>query len=660
MAGVPVTADLNTQPLAALQAAQLYGPSTQQALRRSQYLADALHQLQASAQQPIRGGWGELGAKLLASALLQKASEKGQDALAQAAVADRANFDRSLTAGTPLDPNYQAPALPQPTPQAPPELPPTAQQPPPVAAMPEAASARPVPPTAPDTALPRGLRNNNPLNLKGSVNWHGMTGVDPDGYAIFDTPLSGIAAADHNLQAYSTHHGLNTVAGIIGRWAPAGDGANDPNGYAATVAKAMGVQPSDMLDMASPGTREKLMSAMAGVENGRAVDLHQLVAPQLASPGTGAAPPSAADQALIQARLANPTGQLPPAAPQEASAGLGAQPIPQLSSHAGPPPLQTVTPQEWAVAAGLLSDPRTHDLGVQEVIKLRLRAASALQAPDKMMWDAQQGRYVPMPGTETTQLPGASPSDAAQKDAFGNISHSAIPGVQGPVPEGMVADGKAGYVKVPTQAAQTFHIPGQNGLFVMGPGGTPQKVADDQYGPEQLITMRNTLEGQEPVKRYREAISAWGAMVNAATQAPGGMRAYALRDTFARLINPGAVARVGTIQAIENAQGIPANVKAFFMNLTGDGNVPPEIAQQIMDVAHGFLQSHYGEAKVLNDTNLDFAKRHGIDPADITVKLGDLPTRFAIPTPKATGAQPPPAGAPGVIHWTADGRMVRP
>jgi hypothetical protein len=83
------------------------------------------------------------------------------------------------------------------------------------------------------------------------------------------------------------------------------------------------------------------------------------------------------------------------------------------------------------------------------------------------------------------------------------------------------------------------------------------------------------------------------------------------------------------------------------MNLQGDGNVPPEIAQQILDVTHGFVASHYHGAQQLVQSNVDYAKRHGIDPADVTVPLGDAPQRFAIPVakPPAPGAQSP-GGAP--------------
>ena len=168
--------------------------------------------------------------------------------------------------------------------------------------------------------------------------------------------------------------------------------------------------------------------------------------------------------------------------------------------------------------------------------------------------------------------------------------------------------------------------------------------------------MRDNLLGSEPVKNYQQAADAYGSMVAAAQQNPGGMRAYALRDTFARAINPGAVARVGTIQAIKESQGLPAEIRGFFMNLKGDGNVPPEIAQQILDVTHGFVASHYHGAQQLVQSNVDYAKRHSIDPADVTVPLGDAPQRFQIP---AAPAPAPGANSQADLYAAAAAEVAR-
>jgi hypothetical protein len=110
----------------------------------------------------------------------------------------------------------------------------------------------------------RGVRNNNPLNLEATVNWSGMTGNDGR-FATFGSMEEGFAAADQNLQAYANKHGINTVSGIINRWAPPTE--NDSRAYAATVAGALGVNPDDPLDMADPAIRSQLVQAMARVES---------------------------------------------------------------------------------------------------------------------------------------------------------------------------------------------------------------------------------------------------------------------------------------------------------------------------------------------------------------------------------------------------------
>lgn len=118
--------------------------------------------------------------------------------------------------------------------------------------------------------LPRGLRNNNPLNLEATVNWTGMQGNDGR-FAVFPDLETGVAAADRNLQTYHQKHGLNTVEGVINRWAPPTE--NDSRAYATRVSQTLGVDPAAPLDMSDPGVRRALLDAMADVENGQSVDL---------------------------------------------------------------------------------------------------------------------------------------------------------------------------------------------------------------------------------------------------------------------------------------------------------------------------------------------------------------------------------------------------
>jgi hypothetical protein len=78
--------------------------------------------------------------------------------------------------------------------------------------------------------LARGVRNNNPGNImRGAVQWEGeVAGNDPR-YSAFETPEAGIRAMSKNLVAYQDQHGLDTVAGIVSRWAPATE--NDTASY---------------------------------------------------------------------------------------------------------------------------------------------------------------------------------------------------------------------------------------------------------------------------------------------------------------------------------------------------------------------------------------------------------------------------------------------
>jgi hypothetical protein len=95
-----------------------------------------------------------------------------------------------------------------------------------------------------------------------------MTGSDGR-YAVFSSPEAGWAAADRNLQTYATKHGLNTVAGIVNRWAPPSE--NDSGAYAAKVSGRLGVDPAAPLNMADPMVRRHVLEAMAEVENGKRV-----------------------------------------------------------------------------------------------------------------------------------------------------------------------------------------------------------------------------------------------------------------------------------------------------------------------------------------------------------------------------------------------------
>jgi len=83
---------------------------------------------------------------------------------------------------------------------------------------------------------PRGIRNNNPGNIRRSDDqWRGLAADQTDAdFFRFAEPRFGIRAMARILQVYQEHHGLRTIREIINRWAPS---VENPTGdYVTAVA----------------------------------------------------------------------------------------------------------------------------------------------------------------------------------------------------------------------------------------------------------------------------------------------------------------------------------------------------------------------------------------------------------------------------------------
>ena len=120
--------------------------------------------------------------------------------------------------------------------------------------------------------LPRGLRNNNPLNIrKGAQRWQGQTGND-GAFCIFETMEYGYRAAFRLLHTYNTKYKIYSVREIIYRWAPPYD-HNNTRGYIERVCQTAGLKETDLIVVNSWIDEKRndaiwLVWAMAKVENG--------------------------------------------------------------------------------------------------------------------------------------------------------------------------------------------------------------------------------------------------------------------------------------------------------------------------------------------------------------------------------------------------------
>lgn len=114
---------------------------------------------------------------------------------------------------------------------------------------------------------PRGFRNNNPGNIRSNtIKWKGAVGTDGQ-FVKFATPEDGFRAMARILRTYNAKYKANTVSEIINRWSPASE--NPTPNYIDFVAKKLGKNANDKIDIGNNVELSKLIRAMIEFENGK-------------------------------------------------------------------------------------------------------------------------------------------------------------------------------------------------------------------------------------------------------------------------------------------------------------------------------------------------------------------------------------------------------
>lgn len=116
--------------------------------------------------------------------------------------------------------------------------------------------------------ISRGLRNNNPLNIRrNSTRWKGLAPVQSDkDFFCFSEMCWGYRAAFITLRTYFSRHGLRTLRQWISRWAPPCE--NDTAAYVRFVASRSSIAADDELDIGNRGAMLSVVAAMSHMENG--------------------------------------------------------------------------------------------------------------------------------------------------------------------------------------------------------------------------------------------------------------------------------------------------------------------------------------------------------------------------------------------------------
>ena len=119
--------------------------------------------------------------------------------------------------------------------------------------------------------LPRGIRNNNPLNIRRSKDqWKGLSKTQNDrSFCQFESLEYGWRAAFYLLtRTYYHKYRLYTIRGIISKWAPTCE--NDTRSYVQNVSRITGIDPDEPIGIPSekPSRWMAVGVAMAIQENG--------------------------------------------------------------------------------------------------------------------------------------------------------------------------------------------------------------------------------------------------------------------------------------------------------------------------------------------------------------------------------------------------------
>jgi len=118
--------------------------------------------------------------------------------------------------------------------------------------------------------LPRGIRNNNPGNIKISGNaWRGKIGNDGT-FERFDSAVNGIRAAMVLLRTYANSYGLKTISQIGARWAPVGGSERGNEGWTRGVSQYSGIGANTPLNLGNQATMIALLRGIVAQENGGA------------------------------------------------------------------------------------------------------------------------------------------------------------------------------------------------------------------------------------------------------------------------------------------------------------------------------------------------------------------------------------------------------
>lgn len=125
--------------------------------------------------------------------------------------------------------------------------------------------------------IPRGLRNNNPGNIrKNSDVFQGEKTSSDKEFKQFKSMAYGYRAIFKILSNYYRNYKLDTIRKMIGRWAP--ENENDTDAYVKAVSDYAGIPADDPINVNDREQMIRIVAAMSRIENGIEADMSDVIA----------------------------------------------------------------------------------------------------------------------------------------------------------------------------------------------------------------------------------------------------------------------------------------------------------------------------------------------------------------------------------------------
>ena len=124
--------------------------------------------------------------------------------------------------------------------------------------------------------IPRGIRNNNPLNIRKGNDWQGERTPQTDkSFEEFTTLEMGLRAGFIILRNYMTKRPpLQTISQIISRWAPTNE--NNTTAYIKEVSRRSLINADAIVKFSEKNKMCRIVQAMCWVECGQEVSFGRI------------------------------------------------------------------------------------------------------------------------------------------------------------------------------------------------------------------------------------------------------------------------------------------------------------------------------------------------------------------------------------------------